>query len=96
MELNRNQWFAIGILLILIGAELRWIDTFVLNEKTASFIATNVYAQEYASAGPIQSAMYQNPPASRRTFKPPRWIGLSLISVGSVIVLYSLTLKRLA
>ena len=34
------------------------------------------------------------PPGHKHTLHPPKWLGWSLVSIGSVLVLYSLALKR--
>jgi hypothetical protein len=32
MELNRNHYFAAGVVALLLGWQLRYVDSFVLNE----------------------------------------------------------------
>ena len=34
------------------------------------------------------------PPGSTHSIYPPKWLGWSLVSVGSVLILYSLALKK--
>jgi hypothetical protein len=94
MDISRNQWFMYGVLIVLIGLEFRMTDSMVLNEKTSQIIAQQLHSQELASAGPIKSAYMSRPPESRRTVKIPRWLGLSLVSVGSVLILHSLAMKK--
>lgn len=94
MDMNRNQWFMYGVLIVLIGIHFRMIDSVVLNEKTSQIIARQLYSEELASAGPIQTSFINNPPVAKRTVKPPRWLGWSLISIGSVLVLHSLAMKK--
>ena len=93
MELNRNHWFLIGLLLLFLGIQFRAVDTFVLNEKASRFLAervrpavsnTNGLTNFLASAGPIP----------RKSVQPPPWLGFALISIGSVLVLHSLAMKK--
>ena len=39
MELNRNQYFMAGLVIFLLGMQLRMVDTYVLNERATQFIA---------------------------------------------------------
>lgn len=95
MELNRNQIFLTGMVLVMLGAQFRWIDSFVLNEKTSQIVAERMQqAQQGTAPGPLKSALISSAPASRRTITPPRWLGMSLISIGSVLILQSLAMRR--
>ena len=38
MELNRNQFFMIGVVVVLLGVQFRLIDSITLNEKTTQFL----------------------------------------------------------
>jgi hypothetical protein len=95
MELNRNQIFLTGIVLVLLGAQFRWVESFVLNEKTTQIVAERMQqSQQGTSPGPLKTALISSAPAARRTVTPPRWLGLSLISIGSVLILQSLAMRR--
>ena len=95
MELNRNQVFMTGLLLVFLGMQFRWVESFVLNERTSQFVAERMHqVQQGANPGPIRSALISSAPSSRRTVTPPRWLGLSLISIGSVLILQSLVMPR--
>ncbi len=95
MELNRNQVLLTGLLLVFLGLQFRWVESFVLNERTTQFVTERMQqAQQGTSPGPLQTAMISASPPSRRTITPPRWLGLSLISIGSVLVLHSLVMPK--
>ena len=54
MELNRNQYFLAGLIVMLIGIQLRLVDAFVLNEHATHFLhqrMQQIKAQQFASAG---------------------------------------------
>ena len=45
MEINRNQYLAIGILVLLIGIQFRYIESFTLNKETSTLIRENLPAE---------------------------------------------------
>ena len=38
MEINRNQYFALGIVILLIGIQFRHIESFTLNKESSTLI----------------------------------------------------------
>jgi hypothetical protein len=91
MDFNRNQIFMTGLLLLLFGIQFRMVETFTLNKPTTKFLA-----QRFTPADkPVQS-MYVNSQADvpGKLVKPPIWIGYSLLSVGTVLVLHSIMLPK--
>ena len=94
MEFNRNQFFMAGLLILMVGAQLRAVDTFVLNEKTTQFLAQRMKDTQVASANDFSNNFAAAVPISKKRVQPPRWIGWSMISIGAVLVLHSLALKK--
>ena len=94
MELNRNHFFLIGMLLLFVGGQLRWVESFVLNDKLTQFLHQQMKAADAPPATPFQTAMISSAPVSRRTITPPRWLGWSLMSIGAVLILHSLAMKK--
>ena len=94
MELNRNQFFLIGVLLLFVGAQLRWVESYVLNDKATQFLHQRMQGANAPPSTPLQTAMISSAPVSRRTITPPRWLGWSLMSIGSVLILHSLAMKK--
>ena len=39
MEINRNQYFMIGVVILLVGLQFRAVGQYVLNEKATQFLA---------------------------------------------------------
>jgi hypothetical protein len=92
MEINRNQYFMIGLVLLLLGLQLRSVETYVLNERASRFVADRLTpALADANGG---SAFSSSIPTARRTLKPPPWTGYAVISIGAVLVLHSLAMRR--
>ncbi|HXT59096.1 MAG TPA: hypothetical protein VN699_10695 [Pirellulales bacterium] len=89
MEFNRNHYFLAGIVLLLVGIQLRMVDAFVLNESTTRFLSQ----QSGGAAGAAGSILPAIGPTPRKTVRPPEWLGWALMSVGSVLVLHALAMK---
>jgi hypothetical protein len=97
MEFNRNQYLMAGLLILLLGVQFRVIDTFVLNEKATQFIAQRMNAwkqPQLASANTFPTMLAASGPIANHRLKPPKTIGWALVSVGSVLILHSLSLKK--
>jgi len=92
MDFNRNQLFLVGLLLLLFGTQFRMVETFTLNQPTTRFLANRF--QEPSDA-PVQSMFVNsNVNIPGKVVKPPLWLGYSLISIGSVLVLHSIMLPK--
>lgn len=97
MTFNRNQYFMAGLLVLMLGAQFRLIETFELNERATQFIAQRMNAwkqPQMASAGSLPAMMAASAPVGRHRLNPPKWLGWALVSVGSVLILHSLSLKK--
>ena len=90
MDINRNQFFLMGMVLLFLGVEFRLIDTVSLTPKCTSFLATR--ANYLAIAGSAADADRVKA-AAPSTFHPPEWFGWALLSVASVLILHSLAMK---
>lgn len=90
MEFNRNQFFMIGVFLMLLGIQFRMVDSVTLTDKTTQFLATRTQS---ASAGSLAS-MLPTSAMPRKVVHPPQWLGWSLLSIGAVCVLHSLAMKK--
>jgi hypothetical protein len=98
MDLNRNQYFLAGLVIFFLGIQLRMVDRFVLNERATHFLhqrMQQIKGQQVASASEsatlLASSSINQP---KHVIHPPNWLGWSLVSVGSVLILYSLALKK--
>lgn len=97
MELNRNQFFMIGLVVLLLGIQLRVVDSYTLNQRLADEIAkrrspTPVSASFASSNDPFVTPVVQ--PAFSRNLDPPGWLGWALISVGGVLICHSLAMRK--
>ncbi len=79
----RSTFFALGLFLAACGASFLVVDKFVLNFKG-----------QPASEEGIRALFVSITPDRQKVFDPPQWLAFSLMSVGSVTVLYSLALPK--
>lgn len=93
MELNRNHYLIAGLFLLLLGIQLRSVETYVLNEQTTRFLASKFSAPNSSQATMVKFMPTEGPNAPKKSIKPDDWIGWAMMSVGSVLVLHSLALK---
>lgn len=84
MELNRNHFMLAGVIILLLGLQFRFVNTYVLNETATQFL----------------SQQMKRPPAlqigfsSKQEIQPPNWLGWSMASLGAVLVLHALAMKK--
>lgn len=93
MEINRNQWMMIGLVVLALGVQFKMVDSFVLNEKATEIIAKRLHKSDVV-ATTFMPSLTAAAPASRRVIKPPRWLGFMMISVGGVLCLHSLVMPK--
>jgi hypothetical protein len=94
MEFDRNRYFMVGVLLLLLGMQFRMVDSFVLNETSTRALARFVKDAQLAT-NDIGTQMYLNMyPAPKKSIKPPNWLGWALLTVGGVICLHAMILPR--
>ena len=77
----RSTFFATGLFVLMVGGSFLLVDKFVLNLKDES--------KEKAG---FRGMFTTVTPDRRRVFDPPDWAAFSLLSIGSVTMLYSIAL----
>jgi hypothetical protein len=90
MELNRNQFFMAGLVVLFLGIQFRVINSLTLNEKTTRFLVSRMQDK---SATPV-AALAGPSATARKVIQPPQWLGYALLSVGSVLILHSLAMPK--
>ena len=92
-----QRFFIIGALLLLIGAQLRFVDSFVLTPRATQFIQSKMRSAAgpgRANYGGYDSLLLSSGPRPKKTLTPPKWCGWAALSVGGVLVLHGLTMRR--
>ena len=87
MRPKRPHLLLAGLLLFFAGVQFRMVESFTLTAKSSQLLATQL-----GNRPAPQQTLWQNA-AGRKTLAPPRWLGLALMSVGSVLTLKSLSMK---
>ena len=90
MKITRQSLLLVGLLLFFAGVQFRMVASFTLNERSSRFVAARL-----GSGGETpREAVWQPPtPPAYRVVQPPRWLGLALMSFGSVLTLKSLSMR---
>lgn len=94
MSLYRNRYFLAGILLILLGVQFRMVQSFVLNESATRALARVTKETAVAEQSTFRDFMMQVHPKPTKRVTPPRWLGLSLITVGAIVSLHALAIPK--
>lgn len=93
MDLNRNQFFFLGLVVLMIGLQVRFVSSYTLNPKATKFLAERTGQSTGATAG-ILAMGAGGESGPRKVLQPPEWLGWCLMSVGAVLVLHSLALQK--
>jgi hypothetical protein len=93
MDLNRNQFFFIGLVILMLGVQVRYVSAYVLNPEATQFLAERTGHSSAASTS-FFSAVAGTSAGPRKEFRPPEWLSWCLISVGAVLCLHSLAMPK--
>jgi hypothetical protein len=92
MDLNRNQFLFIGLVVLMLGIQVRYVRAYVLNPEATKFLADRT--GQSSSVTDTLFALAPGAPATRKTLEPPDWLPWCLISVGAVLCLHSLAMPK--
>ncbi len=93
MDIDRNRYFMLGVVLFLLGIQFRMVDSFVLNEYTTK--ALHRFAQKTQIANSNAATdLYVEVASPKKTLKVPKWIGFVFLTTGGVIALHAMVLPR--
>jgi hypothetical protein len=94
MDINRNQYFLAGLVLLLIGFQFRMVDSFVLTPEATKVLAKQTGHPVAAAGDAVESVVGTEPRTPSMTIRPPEWVGWSFLCFGSVLILHSLAMKK--
>ena len=92
MELNRNQWFFLGTIILLMGVQNRMVSVYVLTEDATRFLAERMHSSSDVEQSMVE--LSSDLGTLKKEIHPPEWLGWCLISVGMVLILHSLAMPR--
>jgi hypothetical protein len=91
MELNRNQYFFLGIVLMLMGLQFRMVSSYTLTAEATRFLAERSQDSSDSAMLAITTDAGMGP---KKVIQPPEWLGWCLMSVGGVLILHSLAMRK--
>jgi hypothetical protein len=92
VELNRNQYFFLGVVILLVGLQFRVVASYTLTPEATRYLAER--AQHSATQATLVSFTGDMGALPNKVINPPEWLGWCLMSVGSVLILHSLAMKK--
>jgi hypothetical protein len=94
MEINRNQYFFAGLVILASGFQFRMVDRFVLTPELTQYLAKQT-GNPVATVNYATQTLFQNEKAAfTKEVRPPDWIGWALMSIGSVLILHALAMQK--
>lgn len=96
MAMNRNHFFMIGMVSLMLGIQVHIVDSYVMTEK-ATQISSKILKED-AALNAESSSLFL--PASgpdlvdQKTVTPPEWLGWLFMSIGVVLILHSFAMAR--
>jgi hypothetical protein len=94
MEISRNQYYLIGLVILFVGIQFHAIDTIELTPELTQFLAERS-GQPVAAVSAARSITQPLTPSGvKKTVRPPEWLGWSLMSIGAVLILHSWAMKK--
>ena len=94
MEINRNQYLLAGLVILLLGAQFRAVESFTLTPDCSQFVAKQLKKTGVAKARPAVAGPVGAVGGVGRAIQPPEWLGWALVSIGGVLILHSLAMRR--
>ncbi|KKK54989.1 hypothetical protein LCGC14_3079120, partial [marine sediment metagenome] len=88
MDMNRNHWFLVGVVVLLLGVQFRIADTFVLTPEFTQFLAERTGHPLASVNAATQSWTASEKPLAKKPVHPPEWLGWFLGSIGMVCILH--------
>lgn len=93
MDLNRNQFFFLGLLVLLVGVQVRFVSAYVLNPDATRILAEQTGQATTTGSGAMSLASGTFA-APRKVLEPPEWLSWCLMSIGAVLILHSLAMPK--
>jgi hypothetical protein len=94
MDITRNQYFYAGLVLLALGLQFRFVESFDLTPECTQLLAEEANPPVAAMGNATQSLIQPEKPLIKKNFRPPDWLGWSLLSMGSVLILHSWAMKK--
>jgi hypothetical protein len=94
MDITRNQFFLAGLLLLFLGIEFRLIETVELTPELTQLLTERSNKPLASVSATAQTLIPGDKSSAKRTVRPPDWVGWFLASIGGVLILHSLAMRK--
>lgn len=94
MDINRNQCFLIGMVVLYLGIQFRMVETVEFTPEFTKILADRSGHPLAAASDLVTGILNQPTKLPPKVYRPQDWIGYSLLSMGSVLILHSLTMRK--
>jgi hypothetical protein len=85
MRIRKRHFFVTGLVLLLLGTQLRVVEGYVLGDTATRFLAEHFGEPATTAKGAVTRVYLATGAQASYTIRPPRWIGYSLLSLGFVL-----------
>lgn len=93
-NITRNHYFFLGMFILLLGLQFRFVETYVLKPPVAKFLA-----QKFKKSAPDQPPTVQDIfvnsdlPIAPHPIQPPKYLNFACISIGAVLILHGVAMR---
>lgn len=95
MELNRNHYFMIGLVVLFIGVQARLVYSVELTPQSVKFLAEKTGHPMAAAINAADSVSGSGTTvAPSKTIIFPEYAGWCSMSIGAVLILHALAMKK--
>jgi hypothetical protein len=94
VDFNRNHYFIAGVVVLLVGIQLRMVESYQLNAETTRWLMEHSDDPAVQAVRTATEVVPNVGPQPKKTVVPPQWIGWACISLGSVLILHALALPK--
>ncbi|HLA84332.1 MAG TPA: hypothetical protein VJL29_06035 [Thermoguttaceae bacterium] len=93
--MNRNQFFLLGVIALLLGTQFLLTYEFVVTPECTKFLAEKTGHPMFAAIDTAdQFSLTGETVAPPKQIHPPEWLGWLFTSAGTVLVLHAMAMKK--
>jgi hypothetical protein len=94
MDITRNQYFLVGLLLLLLGIQFRLIESIELTPELTQLLHERSSKPLASVSAAARALIPGDKQTLKRTVHPPEWMGWFFASIGGVLILHSMAMKK--
>jgi hypothetical protein len=94
MEINRNQYYMAGLVLLFLGVQFRLVEAVDLKPQLVKMFIDKSQQPLMEMNSGVQALFRPTQTPTTTHYAPPDWWGWMLVSIGSVLVLHSWALPK--